>query len=46
MKEKLRKELKELLTSGWSEREKKTQWESYLEEEVKPYFPEVYKLLK
>ena len=42
----LLKELKELLTSGWSEREIKTEWEGYLEEEVKPYFPIVYKLLK
>lgn len=39
------KELKELLTSGWSERERKTEWKSYLVEEVKPYFPVVYKLL-
>ena len=26
--EKLRKELKELLTGGWSERERKAEWDS------------------
>ena len=42
---KLKRQLKELLTSGWTEFERKTQWKSYLEEEVKPYYPEVYEVL-
>jgi len=40
----LAEEMKECLTNGWSEHEK-SHWEDYLEEEIKPYWPELYKFL-
>ena len=42
----LRKELKALLTNGWSARERKREWNSYLEVDVKPYWPKAYAFLK
>lgn len=44
-KEKLRKEFKEFMMNGWSEWERKTQWEIYLKEDVK-HFPLLYKFMK
>jgi len=40
------KELKQLLQEGWSEHEKKADWNSYLEQEVKAFYPLVYDVLK
>jgi len=45
MKEILAKELKEQMMCGWSESERE-HWDNYLEEEIKPYYPNLYKLLK
>lgn len=43
--EKLKKELIEYMTNGWTNWERKN-WNEYLEDEVKECFPEVYKFLK
>jgi hypothetical protein len=43
--ENLRREIRECLTNGWSEHER-THWDDYLEEEIKPYYPTLYKFLK
>ncbi len=42
----IRHELKGLLTSGWSQRERETDWKNYLEDEVKPYYPRIYQIFK
>jgi hypothetical protein len=42
----LRTELKGLLTNGWSDRERNREWNSYLEDDVKPYWPKAYTFLK
>lgn len=42
----LRKELKGLLTNGWSDRERKHDWNDYLEDDVKPCWPKAYIFLK
>lgn len=43
---KLQKELVRFITGGWTSSERKTEWKSFLVDEVKPYYPEMYKLLK
>jgi len=43
--EQLRKEIKDILTNGWTQHER-GHWHEYLEEEVKPYYPELYEFLK
>jgi len=39
------KEAKECLTNGWTEHER-SHWDGFLEEEVEPYWPTLYFLLK
>ena len=46
MKKKLKTELKELLTDGWTDWERDTQWKSYLETEIKTHYPSIYKIFE
>jgi len=40
----LAEEMKECLTNGWSTHDR-SHWKDYLEEEIKPYWPALYKFL-